>query len=112
MINLECFLQEKTPLLVQRRNASGEKNYFLQFYHVLFYLGNTNPWRKESERDLRGRRVAPQSESPIGIRHGDIVKLVGRTDRRLLLNLLDNITSAGGERSRNKPHRRGGGRRP
>jgi hypothetical protein len=33
-------------------------------------------------RSLRRRQVAPESETPIGVRNGDVMKLVGGAKRR------------------------------
>lgn len=43
---------------------------------------------KMKETDVGRREVAPESEPPVGAGDGDVVELVGGTDRRLLLRCL------------------------
>jgi hypothetical protein len=42
--------------------------------------------------DLRRRMVAPESGTPVGVGDGDIVELIGSTNRRLLWNLDDRFS--------------------
>lgn len=59
-------------------------------------------------RNLRGRMVAPEGKPPIGIGHGDIMKLVGRTQGRLFRNLQNGVARGvrGGESSQDERRRR------
>jgi hypothetical protein len=57
--------------------------------------------------DLRRRKVAPESEGPIGVGNRHVVLLVGGTDRRLLIDpLLLRLLLQSDIVYRSRPHRR------